>query len=406
MNKSTYTLTAIVVCLLLLAGCRQRPKLVNKRIPSDDTRVVYQSTTKEGDTVVVCNYLNVDHNVVDLPLSGLVEDCHMVRLENNSKAYFSDGGTRISPHYIGIYCYKTGFKLFNKNGSFLRKIGGRGKGPNEYGPLYDFQIDEANNRIYLLPWSNNKLLVYDTLGNFLPKITLAYKIPKATFNIQNDTLTVINMPFEMDSILAWQQTLDGRLIQKLNMGHIHVPNDYCNEIASSHKAGQNDFHHNQYRMRKADSLYHYDSKRNQAVPVFMTDFGFQIRPIHEYIELPDHYITKISVIDRNKGRGNSCSSDTENILINKKDLSAQSFQIANDYFGGIHAKLYHTGFYRDYYICNMPAIELKREIKLLLESSNELSSAQVQLLKDMDNSIDKNDNNILFWGKIKNQPLM
>ena len=39
------------------------------------------------------------------------------------------------------------------------RLAGLGKVPGEYTNIYDAQIDEVNNRIYMLPWTSNQLLV-------------------------------------------------------------------------------------------------------------------------------------------------------------------------------------------------------------------------------------------------------
>lgn len=54
---------------------------------------------------------------------------------------------------------------FNRNGSFVRKIGRNGRGPGEYKYGNHFAIDNKNQRIYIRDM--NKLLVYDFNGNFI-----------------------------------------------------------------------------------------------------------------------------------------------------------------------------------------------------------------------------------------------
>lgn len=55
-------------------------------------------------------------------------------------------------------------------GIFLTNIGAIGQGPGEYQMVYDVKLDEANNRIYILPWNASQLLVYDLQGNVLDPI--------------------------------------------------------------------------------------------------------------------------------------------------------------------------------------------------------------------------------------------
>ena len=73
-----------------------------------------------------------------------------------------------------VYCYEFyPFKLFRRSdGKYLRDIGGYGQGPGEYGMVSSAQIDEKNNRIYILPSLMKKIFVYDLEGIYLSDIPL------------------------------------------------------------------------------------------------------------------------------------------------------------------------------------------------------------------------------------------
>jgi len=62
--------------------------------------------------------------------------------------------------------------VFNKEGKFIRKIGGPGQGPGEYLDISDFTIDPLKKEIYLLD-SSAKIYKYivDT-GNFINSIVI------------------------------------------------------------------------------------------------------------------------------------------------------------------------------------------------------------------------------------------
>ena len=49
--------------------------------------------------------------------------------------------------------------------------------------VYDAKLDEANNRIYILPWNASQLLVYDLQGKVLDPIPLCLRCPKAKFSV-------------------------------------------------------------------------------------------------------------------------------------------------------------------------------------------------------------------------------
>jgi hypothetical protein len=55
--------------------------------------------------------------------------------------------------------------VFDETGAFVRKIGNRGLGPEEYVRLKDFEVDSEN--IYLYDWQTARMLKYDLQGNFI-----------------------------------------------------------------------------------------------------------------------------------------------------------------------------------------------------------------------------------------------
>jgi len=79
-------------------------------------------------------------------------------LQDISKAYLSE-------NYLFI---KSGHALFlfNREGSFIRKIEKQGSGPTEYNRLSDFDIDDINKEIYVLDKGLQKVLVYDFEGEY------------------------------------------------------------------------------------------------------------------------------------------------------------------------------------------------------------------------------------------------
>ena len=87
----------------------------------------------------------------------------MWKLDNQDEALI--GGwvrTTVSDNYILVSNKKqTPYKLFTRDGKFVTTIGAYGEGPNEYANTYAEQLDEAHDRIYILPWQSNKLLVFD-----------------------------------------------------------------------------------------------------------------------------------------------------------------------------------------------------------------------------------------------------
>ena len=63
--------------------------------------------------------------------------------------------------------------VFDREGRFIRKIGGFGQGPGEYASIFDFTIDRENKTVYIRDGQFPRILNYDlATGKFIQTITL------------------------------------------------------------------------------------------------------------------------------------------------------------------------------------------------------------------------------------------
>lgn len=144
-------------------------------------------------------------------MSQLTEELQIVKLDNRDEALI--GGwirTTVGEKYILVSNNKqTPYKLFDRTGKFITNIGSYGQGPNEYLNTYAEQLDEANNRIYILPWQSSKILVFDLKGNALDPIPLCLRVPKGKFrvNTAKSEVTVTVLPFPKWPAVVWTQDL-------------------------------------------------------------------------------------------------------------------------------------------------------------------------------------------------------
>ena len=111
-------------------------------------------------------------------------------------------------------------KLFTIDGKFLTSIGAIGRGPGEYTNIYDMVLDEKNDRIYLLPWSAQNILVYDLSGNALDPIRLPMNVPKGKIfaDASSATISVFALPWTGSAYIAWTQTMCGEVISGITPG--------------------------------------------------------------------------------------------------------------------------------------------------------------------------------------------
>ena len=329
-----------------------------------------------GNEVVICPIDKVS-DTIHLPLSSLLESCEMVKLQTIDDALFDYARhTLISDKYISIKSYgRFPVKLFNRNGQFIRNIGAIGRGPGEYSSLGGMQFNQEGNQLYLLPETNaRKILVYDVEGNQLKDIPLVYTQRKFKGFLSPDSIiTILSMPIKNDSAVCFQQTFEGKLIQKVPPPSYLISQDYNGEVFSSITPNAFGFYNT-----VSDTLYHYNTVKNIVEPKFALSFAEGKKSYGIYGELPGFYY---------------CN----NILVDKNTLDANYFDIKNDFFGGINVL---PQFAREYFINDVTAIYLKQQLEKAITNKN-LTDQMRQKLTDLNNSLSPDDNNIIFFGKLK-----
>lgn len=95
-----------------------------------------------------------------------------------------------SQHFFLLLDRKQGLLKFDNNGSFLRKIGEQGEGPDEYSAPYAIHLDEKENMVLVADWMKMMVLSYDLEGNFNSS---SQRMPghPISFYKENDTILVV-----------------------------------------------------------------------------------------------------------------------------------------------------------------------------------------------------------------------
>ena len=128
------------------------------------------NTTSESKTYRI----NTADAVSCKSLAELIEQYEIVPLETNQEALISEPTKiRIVNGRIFVFDELAERVLtFNSSGQFITVIGKKGKGPEEYGSLQDFEVDTDRDRLIFLDISQLAILEYDFDGNFLRKVSL------------------------------------------------------------------------------------------------------------------------------------------------------------------------------------------------------------------------------------------
>lgn len=352
---------------------------------------------QQGDKLYVCVHHEVKDSVV-IPLSELVKEVHIVKLDTAKEALIGGGEVVISENYIGIKPWGSEpFKLYDKRGKFLRNIGQIGRGPGEYLNLYCMQLDEKNDRIYLLPWQTRRLLRFDFEGNALEPVRLVTGLPKGKFFVREDKVVAAALPFKgMQGYFVFQQTLEGKLVGGIPLENYAIPPDYSNEIYGNYQNNQFGVYIFQFFHPEQDTLYYYNMTDNRLIPAFTVDFGTAAVPMHSLGEFSHYYY--VETMEAVPYKGGMVTDNYKYIAVDKERGTARYFRVENDFWGGLKVSV--SDLVNGIFVQNYPAIVLKEE----LENIRQKKDLKPELLRKIDNllaGLSEEDNNVIMWGEFK-----
>lgn len=385
------------IVLLFLFSCGK-----NTRYSALDHLDVVAEKIIIGNSELISCDLTKLKDTVDIPLSFLVEDLQMLRFDNRDEALVGNSSTIVTDKHVLVRNNRQNpYKLFNIKGEFITTIGTYGQGPNEYLNVYDDWLDEETAQIFILPWQSNKLLSFDLQGNALEPISLKYRAPKGKFfvNIKESTVSVFLLPFAGSPVVAWTQDFNGNMIDSIPAGHLAVQPDFSNEIFSNKNTAGFDCFLFTFFEQRPDSLYHYNIPENRLDPKFTLNFKERPWKIHSYQELPLHFIGDVTV-EKKLSDNTSTTEYPSNFIVDKKTLKGGFYRLYNDFLGGLQIEGWPS-FYNGYYIWNVDPGELADLLTKHLDKNSMLTEKDRKELTDLLNSIDENDNNYLFYGKLR-----
>lgn len=383
-----------IACSLLMA-CSSTQKDYLDEMP-----VIAEKVALPTGDLIVCDLAKAT-DTLDIPLSRLTEELQIVPLDNRDEALV--GGwvrTTISDKYILVSNNRQiPYKLFGRDGKFICTVGSFGQGPNEYQLTYAEQLDEAHNRIYIMSWNAEKILVFDLQGNPQPYIPLNTRVPKGKFrvNTADSTVIVTKLPFEGSAEMVWVQDMHGNRKQSIAPGHLMVPRDFSNEVMDARNTSAYDVMLLTIMSEgKQDSLYHYNLEKNRLEPRFTTLFTGERIPWHGYTELPHHFIGDGSFpvqVSATTFQGSAPAY----YIVDKTTLKGNFMRLKNDF---LHISAWPS-FSSGYYTANMEPMTLKEQLEEALKEENLDESVQARI-KACLSSLDENGNNVILLAKLKN----
>ncbi len=373
-----------IACSLLMA-CSSKQKDYLDEMP-----VIAEKVTLPTGDLIVCDLAKAT-DTLDVPLSMLTEELQIVPLDNQDEALV--GGwvrTTVSDKYILVSNNRQiPYKLFGRDGKFICTVGSFGQGPNEYQLTYAEQLDEKHNRIYIMSWNADKILVFDLKGNPQPYIPLNTRVPKGKFrvNTADSTVIVTTLPFEGSPEVVWVQDMHGNRKQSVAPGHLMAPRDFSNEVMDARNTSAYDVMLLTIMPEaKQDSLYHYNLEKSRLEPRFTTLFTGEKMPWHGYTELPHHFMGDVSFpvqVSETSFQGSAPAY----YIVDKTTLKGNFMRLKNDF---LHISAWPS-FSNGYYTANMEPMTLKEQLEEALKEENLDESVQARIRACL-SSLDENGN--------------
>ena len=123
--------------------------------------------------VNIKNAMSVDKKI---NLSTIADSIAYVVLEVNDRSIFGKvSAIEVGNKYVLISDRsQEKLLLFNLKGKFLRTIGKRGKGPEEYISLSKISLNEHEESVYIYDGNLNCIFIFSLTGEFLKKINLSF----------------------------------------------------------------------------------------------------------------------------------------------------------------------------------------------------------------------------------------
>ena len=244
----------------------------------------------------------------------------------------------------------------------------------------------------------------------LPSIPLCLNIPKGKLwiNAKDSLIAVFALPFPNVPAVAWTQDLKGERKNYIEAGPL-TAYDYNSEVyAGCNMDGIYDCMLKYSLPTRKDTLYHYDFHHNVLIPHFtMTFTTTNPIPNHDYFELPHHFLgTTAENIQISKNIFGT--TNHKHFIIDKATGKGAYMHLVNDFLGNEELSLTsfdgnfppYPNFRNGYYILNQDPGNLRDRLEKSMKTGK-LSPEQKEKVTRLLNSVNENDNNLLFLAKLK-----
>jgi len=391
-------LQTLAICLLFIA-CTSK------------TNPAISESEGDGYTLQQINYEQIKDSL-DLKLSDLATDWKFISLETSEECMIKWAEYYVYEKFIVANLPFDKILLFDGQGKFIQKITQYGKGPQEIGRA-TFSVDEANDILYVADEYKPYLMSWDlNTGKYLGDIPRPYK-GRINRIVATDNMTLWLAPvvghFESGDYYAWEQDLQGNVIQEIKAPHYDSYMDMGTGLLYPRDNGYN------YLPVRSDTIF--SISEDVLVPSWYVNFGEDNKKLEQQVgyrsfrylfESKRFFCGKISTINwievTDLGNGGSSSRYTakrELLVIDKKSRKSTLNQgIENDFLGTKLASHQLAALTNQQLMVVEDAINFLEKAEITLADPNTDKQIMLRLNKIV-SQLDEEDNPILLIGKIK-----
>jgi len=309
----------------------------------------------------------------------------------------------------------TGLFLFNNDGTFVNRIGKKGKGPGEYTSVDDFVVDDVAKHVYVL--NRKQVKVYNFLGEYIRSFFTPEKQTFAELEINNNNL-YFPKGFGLTALnYEWFETdFSGNIIRKKanylkNINDLRI--NYKTNL--SFNINGNLYYWNQFN----DTIFQIDSSPPSAAFIFKKD-NYRITP--DDLSTAENFRNKaswqlISIF------GSKRYLFLEYVLIKEGVTVFTTFDVQTGNHYLLHKKMFGEELLKLNSFDTGPALTVKSifeednsvwcinwiypfHLKTLITSKNFKTSMakypkKKKELEQLANNLDENDNPVLMLVKLK-----
>jgi hypothetical protein len=352
----------------------------------------------------------------EITLSQLADDITYIPLDNS--ILMAGINSNYNPKFVNSLMYlcdsNHGILIFNRDGSFLRKVGSKGRGPGEYLYGSEFAVDKTTGSIYLSDMSN------------LIKVYSRYGVYQRSFSLKEysgsiDALTMFNEKLFVTFNLQFGDVFKYEWLFLDTLGNIIRNKDRTIPIyKSNYLTGGGTYIYDQklsFWHNFNDTVYSFNLDLSQRPNFILAPGDYRlpksyvddpIRRLPEYIMFEQIFEAKKYLIIRYgfyKGKNGI-------IVIDKKDYKAYTSYLTSDNYGGITNDLdggakflpvsYNVEDGREYLIGLMDPFQLKaRANSNEFKSSTPKNTEKKKELEKLAYSLKETDNPILMIIRLK-----